>query len=150
MKKFIFFLTVCVSCSSLVFASGNQKCEVKITSPKYNGVVKDNGALSKDELFAFTVEGIAKNIGNNFVCIYQKKIGGAEWWRSGNAIGKDDLGPNGEWSIDSASSGAKNNPHPATLIKVLVQKSCPNSGATVRKLGNSECATKGSWKVKTK
>lgn len=143
MKFFsMFFLSLIVIMVFITIpASAQQGCEVNITSPADVSVVPDNNKLSNQNLFAFTVTGTVTNLGNNVVCVYQIIPGGAEWWRSGEPIGQDMLGPNGKWSTEFASCGDKNNPHPKCQVKAVVQSrnDCPTSGSPVQSITNKVC-----------
>lgn len=134
-------LLAIVSFTSFAQGSSAANCQATVTSPPDRSVVTDNGSLVHIGLFAFTVEGTVSGLGSHELCIYQKTPGGAEWWRSGDAIRQEDIGPNGQWSLSFASCGKRLSPNSSCMLKVVAQDKCPPSGQTIRTLGNSFCAS---------
>ncbi|OQX08548.1 MAG: hypothetical protein BWK80_48060 [Desulfobacteraceae bacterium IS3] len=129
-------------------SDGKESCEVEITTPD-NSVVQDNNSLPIEESFSFTIQGKVKNLGSNKVCVYQKVPCGATWWRSGEPIGRDDLGPDGVWTMTYASCGKKGNPHSSCMVKAMVKEVCEPSDAEVSDLGDRICES-ATYTYKTK
>ncbi|MCI5128236.1 MAG: hypothetical protein D3907_06985 [Candidatus Electrothrix sp. AUS3] len=124
-------------------------CNVSISHPANNQLVQDNQELTNASLFAFSVQGTVKNLGNKQLCIYQNVPGGRQWWRAGEPITEDNLGSNGEWVMNYASCGDASSPHAVCLVKAVVQDHCPDSGVQVKNIGAKVCAS-ASYSYRTK
>lgn len=143
--KFLCIPAITFLSANVVFA----QCEIKITAPEHNSVVSYNNERSEEKSFTFTVEGTVTDLGNNSICIYQKVSSDSQdWWRSGDPITQESLGPNGAWSSSYASCGKKDSPHPSCLLKAVVQKECLASGMTTPTIGETLCST-AAYKFKT-
>jgi hypothetical protein len=82
-------------------------CRIEITSPPNNATISNNGISSS--VFFFTVSGFMSAIDSSLetynICLYQNKLDGTQWWRSGNSITKSQVGANGQWTTNAASCG---------------------------------------------
>jgi len=144
--KFLCIPAITFISANAVFA----QCEIKITAPEHDSVVSYNNEKSEENSFTFTVKGTVTDLGKNSICIYQKVSSDSQnWWRSGNPITQESLGPDGTWSTSYASCGSKNSPHPSCLVKAVVQQKCPANGMTTPTIGESLCST-AAYTFKTK
>lgn len=137
-KTFIVCLILFPLLLSAQVAKNTIPCRITIVSPKDNERVAHNGKLWT--YFTFIVKGTVTNLGQNQLCLYQKKsMDDNEWWRSGSPILLESLKNGNEFQIDYATCGGSLNRHKECYIYIVVQQNCPNSGDTVQTIQADSC-----------
>ena len=115
--------------------SQDTNCSISITSPTPSEIepVKNNTEdKKKSDRYMFTLSGTVSGMGDeDVVCIYMKKDGGTNYWRSSGAIPKIDIDKDDKWSTDDVSCGSSDDPNPTCLATATVrkEKDCEVSGA---------------------